>query len=398
MFHTLKLSCDIYLFLQTHNLGLVFKWEVSTKSSRLSEIVHSITIPLYLFLFVFNVIFQGVQLFIEMTDENKRVHDYVQNIVWLAAFPSGITTFIRLILKRKELQSFFSDWHSLENQFLAKPTSQIDCSYVKNLQYFVVGINWFVFGSMIIFMVPFVTIYQPDASFVLSHYPKVRETLGLPFIIAFQTTSVFTINICESLSGVVPGFIFYHAGQLLQWLHQDLKFYFKKFNRNGTNSRRSSIFQSRIHAISVRYEVISKLVERANRLFGILMIFNHCILLLRITTILNSAFYLLNINLIQAILYFNGVLIHSYLLMSGHLMAANLSSASDQLRRNVSSLLSRNTVHFTEEDFNCVKGFFLHLQEDQLAARPLNLYSVTSSNVLTFTSLVITYVVILHQA
>ena len=247
-------------------------------------------------------------------------------------------------------------------------------------------------------MVSLLIIYQPDASFVLTHYPKVRETLRLPFIIAFHNVSVVSIFICESLSGAVPGFIFYHAGQLLQWLHQYLEFYFTEFNSNSKNSRRSSIFQSRIHAISVRYEVISKLVERANRLFGILMILNHCILLVRITITLHTTMYELKRSLNQTIIYFFGVLIHSYSLIIGYLLAAKLNSASNQLTRTLSSLLSRNTVHLTKEDFNSVFGFLLHLQEDQLAARPLNLYSITSSNLLTFTSLIITYVVILLQA
>ena len=152
-----------------------------------------------------------------------------------------------------------------------------------------------------------------------------------------------------------------------------------------------------MHEIIVSYDVVSKLVKRANQLFGALMIFNHGTVLFMLVTLFYSIFYQLQRSPIDSLIYLGGSFSYLYQLLVGHLLAAQLFSSSKKLNLSLSSLLAKYSVQLSKEDYCVASNFLIHLQEDQLAARPLDLYSISYSNLLTITGLVITYVIVLLQ-
>ena len=152
-----------------------------------------------------------------------------------------------------------------------------------------------------------------------------------------------------------------------------------------------------MYEIIVSYDVVSKLVKRANQLFGALMIFNHGTVLFMLVTLFYSIFYQLQRSPIDSLIYLGGSFSYLYQLLVGHLLAAQLFSSSKKLNLSLSSLLAKHSVQLSKEDYCFASNFLIHLQEHQLAARPLDLYSISYSNLLTITGLVITYVIVLLQ-
>ena len=150
-----------------------------------------------------------------------------------------------------------------------------------------------------------------------------------------------------------------------------------------------------MHEIIVSYDVVSKFVKRAiNQLFGALMIFNHGTVLFMLVTLFYSIFYQIKLTAGDIL---PGSFSYLYQLLVGHLLAAQLFSSSKKLNLSLSSLLAKYSVQLSKEDYCFASNFLIHLQEHQLAARPLYLYAFSYSNLLTITGLVITYVIVLLQ-
>jgi len=63
----------------------------------------------------------------------------------------------------------------------------------------------------------------PDASFFLSHYPTLRETLTIPVVFTIHIITHNLVWIMFSLLDLVPGIVFYCAGKHIQSIEQQLK-------------------------------------------------------------------------------------------------------------------------------------------------------------------------------
>ena len=252
--------------------------------SRLSKIVHFISITLFLFMVVFNTVFQGVQLFIEMLNKDNTIHEYIPNLTWFCIFPLAILIFVRFLIKKKEMWAFFEDWRQFENRVTAL-TAQVDCGNVKKLSYLIFLVYLVMFSSVSIVICSLI-FKLPEATYLLSHYKIVRDSLGFSVTTAYHIITIVIGLILISLSDFVPGFIFYHAGLILRSFDVEIHEQFINLNRNNKmlSTSGSSSFQMRIHKTCLRYEMLNQLVKRANRLFGIMMISNHATILFTTST------------------------------------------------------------------------------------------------------------------
>ena len=371
---------------------MMYNWccPINTATSRLSKIVHSISIPLIFSFITFNTVFQGVQLAMEMLNRNNTVHAYITNITWFCTHPLSVFILVYFILKRDELWDFFNDWRLMESH-IHSSSQQLNFRNVRTLKTLIVSFNWCMYGAITL-VASCLILNRPEASYLLSHYGELRENLGLTFITVFHLLSVLSTFFSEPLSGAVPGFIFYHAAQILRLIQNEIEHHFTELTLNPL------MFQTRMRQTFLRYQILSKMVKRANKLFGLLIIFNHATLLFMIVTLLYGIFYQLQRSHIDALIMFSGVLPYLYLLLLGHLLAAQLNSVSSRLRLTLSSGIALNSLQLSKEDVNVASIFLNHLKEHKLVVRPLSLYSVTHSSILTLFNIVIAYVIVLLQA
>lgn len=256
---------------------------------------------------------------------------------------------------------------------------------------------YYLFGKLDRYLYWFI-MFRPNESYLLSHFEFIRINIGLPLVTVYHLLVIVTSNIYVWHSDILPGFIFHRASLFLRSLELNMEHIFCEWNRDHKMPQGSAVFEKRMSEMCLRYEMVSKLVNQANQLFGALMIVNHGTVLFMICVMAYSMLYLIHASPIDAIIYFSGFATFALLLTVGHLLAAKLHSAALSLRSTLSSLMSRNSVQLTKKEFNVAFTLLVRLQEDQLAARPLNLYTVTASNLLTFTTLIISNVIVLLQA
>ena len=273
----------------------------------------------------------------------------------------------------------------------------MDLKKIKKLKNFVSFFTFivYIFNSLGVYL--FLQL-RPHESYVLAHYEIVRENIGLPLVIISHVIINFVGLIYISFANIVPPFIFYQASLILRSLKINIEECFDEMCTNNKLSQGLSLFQIRMHKIYLRYEILSKLVKRANRLLGVLMLVNHATLIFIMCASIYSILYQLKLSGIDAAIYFGAFLNFTYLVLVGHLLAAQLNSASSKLRFTLSSLMAQHSIHLTKKDLRVASSFLAHLQEDHLAACPLNLYSVTTSKLLTLLSLIISYVIVLLQS
>ena len=353
---------------------------------------------IFFFLILFNTAFQCVQLVIEILKKENTIHDYIPNVTFSASSAASLFVYGRFLLNRKQLWALFNDWRKMENRMMI--TSKFTCSnHVIKLRNSILSFYFLIFCSFTIFNSFFFS-YDPEKSYLLSHYKIVREALGVSFAAVFQGIAFAVGFILASISDLVPGFIFYHGGLILRSFEIEIKSQFYDFNRgkNITLIESSSLFKKGMHEICLRYEIFSKLVKRANKIFGIVMVINHGTALFLVSVQLYSTFYKIRKSHAQSLVHFIAMLMIINSFVVGHLLTAKLHSASVKLRSTLSSMLSQHTIHLDKQELAITSNFLVRLQEDQLAACPLGLYVVTASNLLTFSSLIISYVIILLQA
>ena len=238
----------------------------------------------------------------------------------------------------------------------------------------------------------------PDAPFLLSHYPTLRDALTMPVVITIHLAGIFISWVGFSLLDVVPGIVFYCAGKQIESIRQQLTDDFDSKLLNPRNTAITSTdFGTRLRQTWFKYEALFDLVAEANRTFGILMFLDHGI-----------KFFLTCSLTFMALSYTEDVGIDkmtvtgtagafAFRFVAGLLPAAHLHSSSSNLLTTASSLLSKHFYKMTQEEREVVVLFIERLRDHQLTASPLGLYCVTNSILLTVLSLTVSYVIVLVQ-
>ena len=278
-----------------------------------------------------------------------------------------------------------------------KLKSEFNFKNAKKVKYLILSFSFLISLSAISGILWF-TQWRSEESYLLTYYQIIRDNIAVPFVTVFHLTFISISFIYFPFSDIIPGLIFHHASLIIRSIEMDIERIFSELSRNNAIFQGPCTFQRRIKETCLHYEILSKLAKRVNSLFGLLMMVNHGTYLFMICTLISSTLSEMKISGIDAISYFTGFLTYVYFVVVGHLLAAQLHYAARQLRLTLVSLLARHSVQLTKKDLAVASTFVVLLQEDQLAACPLGLYNVTASNLLTFTSLVIGYVIVLQQS
>jgi hypothetical protein len=243
-----------------------------------------------------------------------------------------------------------------------------------------------------------------NASFMLSHYKILRETLTIPFVVTIHLIAISLVWVSFSLLDIVPAIIFYSASKQIQFIEQELKndFGFGLLNVCENVSLLSTKqfkteFCIRLRNTWFKYETLFNLIEEANRTFGILMFINHGIKFSLTCTLTSMALSTTKDAEVDKLAVLTTAFTFVFRFLTGLLPTAKLHSSSSNLRATASSLMSKHCYKMTKEERSFAFLFIHRLQNHQLAACPLNLYYVTYSILLNVFTLTVSYVIILVQ-
>ncbi len=99
----------------TFNLYLLFDWcRPVANQSQLSVLVRYIVIFLSLSLIILSLIFQSVQLVLEMMKENASIHSIMTNLMWFSNLPIILISAIYFLHRRDEFLSYFQKFDAFE--------------------------------------------------------------------------------------------------------------------------------------------------------------------------------------------------------------------------------------------------------------------------------------------
>ena len=150
-----------------------------------------------------------------------------------------------------------------------------------------------------------------------------------------------------------------------------------------------------LKVIQRRFENVCQLTERASRLFGFLIVLDHistlfvtCVLSYTVLSRISGAD-------LDVVFYFMSLIGFIGRLTIPVLMTSHLRTGFNRLKKAVVELLVTDS---SPEILREAKIFLTQIKESQSAARPLNLYDITPSTLLSFASLTVGYVIVLLQS
>ena len=405
----------------TYYSGILLDWcRPMPNPNSLCKMAQFTCITLFFSLLFSSMIFEFVQLFIIIGSYAANIHTVIPNLIWFTPLLLSLPIYVHCLRERQNFLTFFNDWRVLEKEFMI---SDVNCSICKSKKVHLMMYATYVcmaIGSLT--SIGFDMSVNQEASYLLSTYRNIRETVPFFWIRLFHLTSIYLVLILSSLGDVVPSFVYYHAALAVNYLENDIRTVFAK--RNSTDGKcicniskkigasyvnRLCVplqdLETAIRVMWVRFEDINKLVGKANFLLGKFMVYSHLWEVFMITSLIYSVFY----NLEDALktqstenkpllAYFFNVIALIFRFTSSILMSSQLHQSVNKLHAVLNYLLGHNWDKMAKEERKLLRSFLTRLQSDQLVASPLGLYYITPTTLLTVFGLVVSYVIVLLQS
>jgi len=280
---------------------------------------------------------------------------------------------------REKLVSYYQEWAVLEREIFHQPNS-VKRTYRR--VYRNVYAIYLCQSVALTFVVGIIAINKLEASYLLSFYPTLRETLTIPVILTYHLTTVSVGSVHFALADLVPAWTFYHSGIMLESL---------AFQIESSSNKSSDL----IKTIQLRFKKVCRLTERANQLFGCLLVVDHLSTLFMTCVLSYTVLSRIRGADLDVVFYFIGLITFAGRFAIPVLMMSHLRTGFNRLKKAVVEVLDSDSC---PEKLHQATIFLTKIKESQSAARPLNLYDITPSALLSFASLTVSYVIVLLQS
>ena len=356
------------------------------------------------------LIYTAFELF-ELVVEIPKTNDKTKTVFVLLYFLFGLFGLICLhqcVLYQKEFVQFFKDWKNFEIQSLEYFHGIKNRKRIKVL-YFVYAMIL----AKILLIGFFWNLMQPNIPAFLSHSSFLRNKLGIPLLIFITVIFAYFSHVFSFLGEITPTVFYYHAGCIIEDLDRGLKHiseevYFKSLDlKQSDTSFDATLIISNLNLqfqtvrpfrnVWEKYETIFDWVQRANKLFAILILSGYSAVFIFSATSIYMALKNLTESYMLALGFFSLFICSCLRTLFMNRLMSHLVISCGKLKSTVAELLSRKWTLLSEEDRLLLASFRSRLDTEVLAASPFDLYSVNPSNLLTMLSLIVTYTIVLLQ-
>ena len=367
--------------------GLLHGLVPQIEELRLLYIIRCLSTALIIVLVLNLGTFEFTQLIIAIQNR-KSITEISFNVMMSALCLTAIIFFHQFYTKHSQLVRFFKEFKQLEMLFLYH-CNQNKSEKIKKV------VKVFFFHSLVshVILMLYVNYISPEEPIFFSHYGNLHAGPTLFFLeLIFAVSSYFTF-VAFLLSGIIPPIVFYQAGCMIENLTQDLLYSFTPYlNQPSVQLKNENIYR----LIWKKYESIQDLINRANQLFGVV------ILNFQLTILFLACFH------IHQVIIFDDKFSPVYLklftfvymaviVIVSNLLYSHLYLCCGDLKSAVAGLLSRNWQLLSHEHRSLLMSFLIHLDGADLAGRPLNLYTINPTNLPRVFQLLISYVIVLLQ-
>lgn len=389
----------------THYTGILFDWCVplSFNASCSSALIRYCIMSLSVGSLVIMTIFQTYQMFaVIVSDTWDIIDDLVIHFIWFIPLPHTCWNVAFFITRRRELLAFFEKFHQLEKQTHSTPVHSLARRQV---------VFWFhaIFGLLLSVGIAIMICYYPEEFYFPTYYPMLRNIFTAPLLGIVEFVAFGVVLIYQSLTDLVPAFVYYHCDSLSAAIQNDLRgaipIGILPGRRNSSNIAVVELEEKQdregrlIHAVWSKYVVLRNLVKASDLMFGPLLLINYGMKFFMICMMTFSG-----LNDFRSTPLFDVIV---PLVISGFYVFRLTCCVM------LKSQLYRSRERLITELVGCVNGYWFDLswserevlislqeqvERDQLTASPLGLFSVTPGILLTTASLTLTYIIILMQS
>ena len=369
-------------------LHLVWQWlkfsglhpnllPISIKKRSTFDILRWLFTLILLLLSLAVCVFESFQLIIKSWSVQNMV-DVVPNVFFTFPVPCIICFEYHFWVHRQQIKQFYRDWNTMERQMncfeLAKMKQDVNSLLVGILMNFIVLTILVIIWNWM----------EPERSFFMTHYLFIRETIGvLPTSIV--TSVIFGYN----------AVLFFSSSTISVICFSVITCYVENLWGKWESSSKNERF---LRVIWQRYESILDLVKRANELYGAIIngyiftvIFYICIII----------FYAIeefqrNPTIFIPLLVTFAAFIHN--IVSFNRSMSQLYFSKDKLQKTIADHLSLKWYKLNENDRQLLVTFLARFGKDDLCVRPMKLYCIKPSNLLSMSALIINFYIVLAQA
>ena len=394
--------------------GLLLPWcqadpaDDKAFSRRISKSICTVSSIGNLFVtFVFST-FHCTQLVL-IIGENGTFHDAIPYLIWGMPMVGAFFTQLSYLVYRNRYLAFFDDWNcQLERKF-SSSTSKIQSTvFLIYLGYFCIGV-WVIFDTIWLLCTSQANssngtksssagLLILDFPLLQNLFPDVSNFLpGFLIVLSFLLLSFSFI-----LNDIVPSFVYYHAAETARNIKEEIKRLCP-----GNTAALILAKDEDIQRVLSLYGVAGRLVSRADDLFGPLTVLNQGLTFFLVCAELFATLqYRDQMNFGELASFPVMIAVHLYRMLWTIIMTSQLHRSSGELRETVADIV------FQEGDGNCFWPnhdgqhrqsrllclFLYRLDHHPLVARPLGIYKITASTLLSVSSLIITYTIMLYQS
>jgi len=383
----------------TYYCGLLFNWcRPIPRQSSLSFALRCFIIAVSLLAATYQMACNAALFLSSLTNPNSSFQEKISMTSTAMMQTTILIVWVRFLCQRNRMLLFFRDWAALQHQLsnsnivgklgeLRKLTIFIYCTYgTLYLPTTILSIMHVVGAPL-----------NAEEDIIISYYPFLaRNVVYGPLKRLVMVAQEFNTIVFFLLLDVVPILVYYHSKKQIEAIAVDINMV-DKFEENNNISKSLDFLWS-------RYENLRKLLKRADKIFGPLILVSHGLAFFIICTSVYSVLNLIknpetmppefpNIKLFIS-LFFMIQLIRiaiSLFLISG------VEHSSKSLLSSVACLSLRRCRTSDKEEHQIIKAFLGRLETSTLAAHPSGFYTITPSVGLTLLSLVLTYTIILLE-
>ena len=336
-----------------------------------------------------------------VNDGDTGLEKVLIRLISLSNLPLTIMTWLFYLIRRKTMLDFFRDWNNFEERALIRYVNSGKiigrvCIAIYALYYTLTAFFFVTFSVVFLTVDP-----EPQDTDVVGnlivHNNSYLTNAPLTYVMPYITLwTVLMALILMCVIDIVPVMVYYHAAKAIRSMEIEIE---AIADAQPSNSIK---FEANIQRIWCNFESLRLMVNRADDLFGPLVIPQQG---LAFFVICGSVFTLIS-SLSKApedatqglsIFAFSLIFYPSRLFFSIGFMT-KVHSSSGQLLSTVARISANSWRSMGQDERGLLRSFLSRIQHVKLAAYPSGYYRITKSILLTMLSLIISYTIILLQS
>lgn len=343
-----------------------------------------------------------------IVNTQSQVQEIVLEMLLLCEIPVTLVTWFCFLFRRSQMLSFFSDWAKLEE----KQVIGYDVINIRRFVLFLYAVYSILGMSFMINLSIFFAFdphFKRENDLIAYYYPSLKTSDNYDIVLyAGNILQSITFTLLFCTIDIVTIAVYYHAAKMMDAMKHQIN----QSITEDVGERQQQQLQEHVNFIWSRYETLRNLMDRADKLFGSMVLINQVILFLFNFGFVSLLMHVFKINkgkqrsgeeehIFEALkLFMICVCTYSCRLLFCVSFMGKVQKASDQLFLAFSSAsFLQQPVDTISSSENRNEDFVIRLHQAKMSSKPAAFYDIMPSVVLTLLSFIASFLIaLLHYS